>query len=668
MSNPASKATPRCLAAALDYLSRGWAPLTLCPPDHQDCTPQHCNDCKSPGKAPLWPWKQYQDKLPEEKHVRMYFARNPAANVGIALGPVSGLIALDVDGEPGEQLLIQLAGTDLPDTLEYSTGHGYRLFYRCPAEVPPIRSIKLNGSEALRVLSKGSQTVAPPSRHASGVEYQWVVGNRPGEIEAAPCPQWLIDLMRKDGHGTSRPADPSSPPNRNTTNDDVRRALAYLASCHPAISGQGGHNQTFKVAVKLVKGFSLPPDLALELLLRDYNPRCQPPWTEKELRHKVESAAKADSPEGFMYQNMRAPNANGPYPGTVGGRTDNPSSSKPDKQPHQATILTLADVQPKSLEWLMPGWIPKGKLTILDGDPDLGKSTMLLDLAARVSTSGQMPNGEPGLCGDVIILSAEDDAEDTIVPRLLAAGADLSRCQILTDINGQPPVIPYHLDAIETAIADHKAKLLIIDPLTAYIDADACSDQKVRRALHPLKRSLQKTACSAVALRHLNKGGGTKALYRGGGSIAIIGAARAGMLVAQDPDNPLYRVVAQTKHNLAQLQSSLRYTLEWIDAYQACRVAWITGRCPYGADDLLKPPEDKEEKSVKEEAIAFLKAFLANGPQLATDVYQQAKELKIGDPSALRRAKSALGVKTKPIKDPDGKLTGWQWSLKEEKQ
>jgi replicative DNA helicase len=162
----------------------------------------------------------------------------------------------------------------------------------------------------------------------------------------------------------------------------------------------------------------------------------------------------------------------------------------------------LWEVTEKPVEWLMPGWIPLGKLAVLDGDPDLGKSTLLLDIAARTSTSGIMPNGQQGAVGAVVLLSAEDDAQDTIRPRLRAAGADLDRITIIDQIENRPVVLPRDVNAIKAFVLKHDVRQLNIDPVMAYLDADSRSDQEVRRALHPLKQMAEETGCAVVLQRH----------------------------------------------------------------------------------------------------------------------------------------------------------------------
>jgi hypothetical protein len=147
---------------------------------------------------------------------------------------------------------------------------------------------------------------------------------------------------------------------------------------------------------------------------------------------------------------------------------------------------------------------------------------------------------------------------------------------------------------------------------------------------------------------------------RGGGSIAIVAAARAAFLVAPDPANPRYRILAQTKGNYAKRQPSLRFTLEYVEDFQTCRVVWINGPCEVTADALLQPPDDGKSK-VEEEAD-FLQAVLAPGEQMADEVYKLAGKHRIFE-ATLKRAKKQLGVTSREVRDLAGMVLGWFWSL-----
>ena len=190
------------------------------------------------------------------------------------------------------------------------------------------------------------------------------------------------------------------------------------------------------------------------------------------------------------------------------------------------------------MKWLWPGRIPFGKITVLDGDPGTGKSLITIDLAARASRGLAMPDDTRsdlgGPCG-VLFLSAEDDPADTIRPRLDAANADVARVRILTGVrvrNGQrmPTVLDLH--AIEVAVAETAAKFVVIDPLMAHLAAtDSHRDQDVRGVLAPLAALAARHGVALLVVRHLNKSGRGHPLYRGGGSIGIVGAARSALLV-----------------------------------------------------------------------------------------------------------------------------------------
>jgi len=329
----------------------------------------------------------------------------------------------------------------------------------------------------------------------------------------------------------------------------------------------------------------------------------------------------------------------------------------------------LSTVRPVRVSWLWPGRIPLGKLTIIDGDPGLGKSVLTLDLAARVSRGLPMPflereAGDDAEAAGVVLLSAEDGLEDTIRPRLDAAGADVGRIlaldRIPDDCAGRLPVIPDDVEYVRRAIHEVQAKLVIVDPLTAFLSGDTNShrDQDVRRALHPLAKLADETGAAIVPVRHLSKAPGNNPLYRGGGSIGIIGAARSGLLVAKDPDNVDRRILASTKCNLAKPASSLAFELSAAEN-GALRVGWI-GESTLTADALLAVPKDDEDRNAVQEAVQVLQSVLADGPVPADDAKKEARKAGISE-RTIYRAKDILGVKSRKVS-----FTGkgvWQWSL-----
>lgn len=328
------------------------------------------------------------------------------------------------------------------------------------------------------------------------------------------------------------------------------------------------------------------------------------------------------------------------------------------------------EIRPEKVTWIWPGRVPDSKLTILEGDPGLGKSLLTTDMAARVSKGAPMPDGTVGKCGpaDVILLSAEDGAGDTIVPRLVAAGADLTRIRIVpgpsegTDLT---ITIPGSLRYIEMAIQSVGAKLVIIDPLVAFLNGETNSwrDQDVRRALAPLARMADRLNVAVLLIRHLSKAPSVNPLYRGGGSIGIIGAARAAFLVAPDPDIEGRTVFAASKFNLGPKPASLAYGLETVHVEGVGLVPRITwqGESQHSAATLnWAQSMGREETGALGEAKDFLLSVLADGPTPAKELRKQARSQGIAD-RTIDRAKSALKVRA--IKTSFAGHCAWQWVL-----
>lgn len=325
--------------------------------------------------------------------------------------------------------------------------------------------------------------------------------------------------------------------------------------------------------------------------------------------------------------------------------------------------VSLADVQPEPVTWLWVSRIPRGKLTILDGDPGLGKSTLALDLAARVTTGRAFPDGAPaGAPAGVVLLTAEDGLADTVRPRLDAMGGNPSRVIALTAVTDErgaisPLVLPDHLDALRVAIEQVHAVLVIVDPFTAYLASYVNSriDHDVRRTLAPLAALAEETEVAMILIRHLNKMSGGPALYRGGGSIGIVAAARAGLLVAEDPDDLSRRVLAVVKANLAPRAPSLAYRIESTDNGVA-RIVWV-GESAHTATVLLAVPDEPEERSAVQDAKEWLADLLRDGPKPAAEVYAAAKQA--GHPQrTVQRAKAQLGVRSEKLGSGS-----WVWKI-----
>jgi hypothetical protein len=333
-------------------------------------------------------------------------------------------------------------------------------------------------------------------------------------------------------------------------------------------------------------------------------------------------------------------------------------------------LVLVADVDREQVRWLWPGRVPRGKVTVLDGDPGTGKSTLTLTIAAKVTTGSPFPDGARPEVGDVILLSAEDDIGDTIRPRLEAAGADLARCWVLPDVTPhvdshkekpqppRPPELPADLDALEGMVKDKAAALVVIDPLMAFLSGqvNAHVDQDIRRVLSSVGYMAARTGAAVVIVRHMNKGNGS-ALYRGSGSIGIVGAARAGLMVAPDPDDDSRRILAMSKSNLAKEPDSLAYRIVEDERYGVARLVW-DGTSRHRANDLVRARVDEDEAPALAEAVRVLKEILADGPLAAGNVKKQAATAGVAE-RTLHRARQALGVTTRRQGFGQGAIYVW---------
>jgi DNA primase catalytic core len=332
-----------------------------------------------------------------------------------------------------------------------------------------------------------------------------------------------------------------------------------------------------------------------------------------------------------------------------------------------ARPVCLSTVQARKVEWLWDRYVPRGTLTLLDGDPGLGKSFITLEIAARLSRGYRMPP-HAGL-GDrppdtVLILNAEDDLARTIRPRLETLGADLDRIHALNEIpdgeTTRPPTLPDDLDLIEQMVGELSIVLVIIDPLMAFLggNTDTHKDSDIRRVLHRVKLLAERTQAAVLVVRHLNKLVNVQdPVYRGGGSIGIIGAARSALLVGKDPNDPENRrVLCRSKGNLCVEPKGLLYSVE---SHEHSAIVQWHGETDLRGEDLLgrKPAKDKRES--RDVAVAFLEGMLANGPCERNFLLEQARERGITE-WTLKRAKKEMGIVSEKAEAMDGQ---WSWRL-----
>lgn len=332
------------------------------------------------------------------------------------------------------------------------------------------------------------------------------------------------------------------------------------------------------------------------------------------------------------------------------------------------------DIKAKPIEWLWPGRIPS-KGVICAGDPGQGKSQLSIAIAATVSTGGRFPDMQPCEKGSAIFIACEDDAADTIKPRLEAAGADTSKIHILDAIiNSDQVEESFNLDNGIATLAGEcdrlgDVRLIVIDPITAYLaGADGHKTSDVRAALAPLMNLADEYGLTVFMVSHLNKANGTDPMTRVTGSGAFVAACRAAFLIGKHPDVEDAYCMATLKTNLSADKTGIGYRVvsaTSASGIETSRIEWIPGSVEVDAHRLLAPPKsepDLDTNTAKGEAAVFLLDMVRDGPVASIEVYEAAERAGIAE-RTLKRAKTALHIRSIKV---EGK-PGWHMALPNEK-
>lgn len=513
-----------CLEAALAYRATGWSVLALCPPDHVSVgrvSKGHGKNCESPGKRPWHTWKEFQTRAATEAEVRQWWHQLPNSNVGVALGPVSGLVRIDVEGEGGEARLAEASGGDLPPTLEFSSGRvggGRGLLYAIPDGVQLRTTFeKPKPGEELRLQAQGAQTVLPPSRHPSGRLYAWKAGHGPAERSAAPAPAWLLAALA---------AEPDSPTRNGThdweemfggvetgaRNDSMAAIVGRLVGNLKSIEGSAA--KTCWWAVQAI------------------NERNSPPMPDTELRTIFKSILGREADQrkangeangyagGVLPFDAEAQASQATWGVVIGGEVvaeglpeDLSVLGVPSRPVYQVfellTVRELLATQFPEPNWAIAGLLAEG-LNMLAGSPKGGKSMMALNLALTVAGGGLALGGLQTVPGDVLYLSLEDQFRRVqaraIKMAALMTGQAASRLTVVTkwprQHKGGLKLIEHWIERAESP------RLLIIDVFGKFrppLQGKGNQYEQDSAHMYEIKEFADEHKVTALVLHHTRK-------------------------------------------------------------------------------------------------------------------------------------------------------------------
>ena len=564
------------------------------------------------GKLPLTE-HGFKDASINADAIRGWWSRFPDANIALPTGSVSRLFVLDVDPRHGgdESLAaLEMKYGPLPATLESRTGGGGRHFFFALGAGQVIRNSAGKLGPGLDVRGEGGYVVLPPSIHPEMQKpYTWARKAKPVQ-----APAWLMQVL------------------------SARASMSRIDS--DALVPAGQRNDTLVQIAGAMRRRGCTQQAIEAALLAENTGRCSPPLSENEVRAIAQSVSR------YTPERPSAAETRGPETGAV--------------------LRCFRDIAPEQVRWLWPKRIPLGKLTLLVGDPGLGKSLVTIDLASRVTRGAAFPDGEKCEVGEVLFLSAEDDPADTIRPRLDAAGANVSRAYILEAVRVTLPDgaqtdrefnLETDLAALEATLRHHPGiRLIVIDPISAYLGGvDSHSNAEVRGILAPFASLAARHGIAIVAVTHLRKSAGA-AIHRAIASIAFAAAARAVWAVAADPDDPVRRLMLAVKQNLAPDRGGLAFRVEAPEGL--ARVAWESGAVLLDANDVLGAFEKREEGSSLVRTQEWLSELLKHGPLPVEKIKDEARGVDIAW-ATVRRAKDALCV----LAGKEGYQGTWHWRL-----
>ena len=628
--------------------------------------------CIPGGKAPLTE-NGFKDATADLTQIDAWWLETPDANIGCPLF-LKDISVIDLDGEAGVNAwaMLEFEHGELETRTATTPRGGQHLYVRGAlptSQYKPGRRRCLG--EHIDTRGPGSYALLPPSRTSSKVNpayadgvYAWVDERTP----LAGVPAWAVEKLRRAPSRKGQEAiEPDLPVNVCRARQRLR---AYVKRGNVAVSGDGGNPATFEVFAGL-SDLGISKAKGLELATDYWNPACKPPWSDTELAALAHNA--------WTY----CQNVFGIHALKGGGREIFANQlvewlkaeKQREKDAHKKEILSridfrsFADIKEERLQWLWRGRFPCGKLSLIAGLGSRGKSTILYDMAARISTGAEWPDGT-GIApqGNVILLNREDGAGDTIKPRLRAAGANMSRIVLLDSMTSEDGTkrgfsIADDLKALEVLI-EHlgNVQLVVFDPLSSYFGdgVNAWREGDVRAVLEPMTQLIERLGVSVIGNTHLGKtqrqGDANMQVLN---SVGIVNLARYVNMVEDEasdepekPDSPPgdeIRRFGPTKYNVAKRVPTLRYVIRGFNGSdEISRIDWIGTTWTRVGDHIRSDRSGRGgRKDVdRKDAEFIIRDLLANGPMRSRDL---DKHCRVNDikPRTWRRARESVSVSHK---------------------
>jgi len=626
--------------AARDYLERGFAPVPL-PPN---------------SKKPVL--KDWTSLRITAETIPLHF--KAPSNLGVLNGEPSRDL-LDVDLDTKEAVFV--APYFLPPTalkFGHASKRASHWYYRS-SPVPATKKFRdpmKRGNDDKNMLvelrSTGTQTVFPPSIHPSGEAITFDSNGEPAVVD----PQVLLAAVTRVAAAALLAR---YWPSTGTRHDAALALSGMLLRAGWELSA----TTTFLEAVARAAGDEewqarLGDARSTDETLRAGKPVTGVPTLAEMLDPKVvrklcewlKLTAAAASP---------------------------PTSDGPD---HTVVLAPASSFHPEPVRSAWEGRVPLGMVTLIVGVPGKGKSTLTVELVARASR-GQLPGDLFGQSVTVALATAEDAISQVVVPRLIAAGADLDRVRII-QVRHEGTVgglaLPDDIDKLREQLIAAEARIVVVDPLVAHIvgSINTWKDQDVRRVLAPLAHLAEEADAAVVGVMHLNKNQTSDVLNKVGGSVGFGAAARSVLFFAPDPEDPdpesYKRILAHAKCNVGPLAPALRFRVQGREIeskdhtiIKTSGIAWDGEARGVSAADLVVEPATAEERQAKtakeqdiEEAMEVIRELLAGGTTEADAVQKELTRLKIKE-RTWREAKRRLGIQSKK----SSFKAGWEWVLPE---